>query len=441
MTIGQVGPGSGNPLDAAPLGNRQRIILALAILIAALDGFDMLAMALVAPAVAEDWQLDKAVLGLLLSSGLVGMAIGSIFVAPLADRVGRKTVVLGCLALLTAGAAASALSPSVAILAASRVVTGIGIGTMVVMTTLISAEFSNVRFRPVAVAAIATLGFPIGGIIGGLGASALLKYSTWHSVFGAGAIAGALLFVLVAITLPESPAYLLARQPRNALDRLNAVLHRLGHAPFGELPAAEEARHKSYAGLFRPRLAGVTVRLAAVNALVAAGAYYLLNWLPQLVVDAGFPVATGSLVSAVSGAIGLIGGTLFGALAMRFRANRLAAGAMLAIALSLAAFGLAPPLLPMLIVTAGLFGLALSGSTGSFLGILATSFPPELRAAGTGLVMGIGRIGSAAGPALAGWLFATGFTRTSVSIAFAVGPVIAAMLMLTLRPTHAAAKS
>lgn len=85
-------------------------------------------MAFVAPAVSRDWQLDKAVLGLLLSSGLLGMAAGSIFVAPLADRLGRRTVVLGCLALMTAGAAASALSTSVVLLAASRVVTGSGSG-------------------------------------------------------------------------------------------------------------------------------------------------------------------------------------------------------------------------------------------------------------------------------------------------------------------------
>ena len=124
MTIGQATPNGSNPLDAAPLGNRQRIILALTVLIAALDGFDTMAMAFVAPAVGKDWQLGKGVIGLLLSSGLVGMAVGSIFVAPWADKLGRRTIVLGCLAVLMLGAAASALAPSVAFLAASRVITG-----------------------------------------------------------------------------------------------------------------------------------------------------------------------------------------------------------------------------------------------------------------------------------------------------------------------------
>lgn len=312
---------------------------------------------------------------------------------------------------------------------------------MVVMTTLISAEFSNARFRPLAVAAIATLGFPLGGIIGGLGASALLKSGEWQSVFLVGAIAGALLFALVAVVLPESPAYLAGRQPRNALARLNAVLQRLGHPPVAQLPPAQEEARKSYTGLFRRGMAGVTLRLIAVNVLVATAAYYLLNWLPQMVVDAGFPVETGSFVSAVGSAIGLVGGTLFGALAMRFRANRLAAGAMLAIAASLVAFGFAPPFLPLLIISAGIFGFALSGSTGTLFGILATSFPPELRAAGTGLVMGVGRIGSAAGPALAGWLFAAGYTRLSVSLVFAVAPFVAALLIATLRPVRRLAAS
>lgn len=418
---------------------RQILVLGLALFLAALDGYDALSMAFVAPALAREWGIEKGVIGLLLSSSLVGMAIGAIALSPLADKLGRKAVVLGALGVLTFGTTSSALAGSVPVLATARLLTGVGIGVMVAMTTLLSAEFTNAKRRPLAVAAVATLGFPLGGVIGGFGAAAILKAATWHWVFFAGSIAGALLFVLVLLTLPESPTFLIAKRAHGALERTNGVLSRLGHPAISELPAAVDRERTRYRALFEPGLRPIVLRLTAVAILIATASYYILNWMPQMVVDAGFTPAQGSLVSAQSGMIGFLGGVVFAVFASRFPPTRVAAAAMTGGALALAAVGLVPPVLNLFVLSAGVLGFCLAGTTGMMYTILANTFPAGLRASGMGFVMGVMRIASAAGPALAGLMFAQGMTRAGVSLIFAVGPLVAAVLVATL-PTKPASQ-
>lgn len=420
------------PLDAAPLRFRQVLVLVLALLLAALDGYDALSMAFVAPALAAEWGIGKSVLGLLLSSSLVGMAIGAIVLSPLADRVGRRAVVLGALALLVLGTTLSGLSSTVPILIGARLVTGTGIGVMVAMTTLLSAEFANAKRRALAVAMVATLGFPLGGVLGGLGASAILKAATWHWVFFAGSIIGMAILALAAIVLPESPVFLIVRRSSDALERANRVLASLGHVPMSELPAVVERPDTRYRALFGAGASVIILRLTAIAILISTASYYILNWMPQLVVDAGFTPAQGSLASAQSGMIGFLGGVVFAVFASRFRATRVAAVAMIGAAIALSAVGLVPPVLKLMVLAGGLLSFCLAGTTGMMYTILATAFPPGLRASGMGFVMGVMRIASALGPALAGVMFANGMTRASVSLIFAIGPLVASVLVMTL---------
>jgi len=432
MKVPAASLGADNPLDSAPMRTRQILVLITALLLAALDGYDALSMTFVAPVLALEWGIGKSVTGLLLSSSLLGMAIGAIALSPLADKLGRRTIVLVALAIMTLGTTLSALAGSVPFLAAARLFTGTGIGVMVAMTTLLSAEFSNAKRRPLAVAAVATLGFPLGGVIGGLGASAILKSATWHWVFFGGSIAGAALFVLVFLTLPESPTFLIAKRAHDALERTNRVLSRLGHAAMPELPAAADRQLTRYGSLFEPALRPIVVRLTATAILIATASFFILNWMPQMVVDAGFTPAQGSLVSAKSGMIGFLGGVIFATFASRFPPNRVAATALIGAALALAAVGLVPPVLNLLVLSSGIMGFCLAGTTGMIYTILATAFPPGLRASGMGFILGVMRIAAAAAPALAGVMFANGMTRAGVSLVFAVCPLVAAVLIATL---------
>lgn len=422
---------STNPLDHTPMHLRQVLVLAIALLLAGLDGFDAMSMAFVAPSLAREWHLAKDVIGILLASSLVGMAVGAIALSPLADIFGRKKIILSALAVLVVGAALSATAVSVPMLAAMRLLTGIGIGSMVTMTTLISAEFTNMRRRSLAVASVATMGFPLGGVAGGLAAAAILKSATWHLVFATASLCGVALFVLVALALPDSPAYLIARRAPGALARANKVLLGLGHAAMAELPPAAPRVQSSYRALFAPGMFGIVLRLTATAVLIATSSYYILNWLPLMVVDAGFKPAQGSLVSALAGSLGLVGGIGFASFASRFAPAKVAAAAMTGAALGLVAVGLVAPTIVLFVAAGGVLSFCLAGTTGMLYTIMANTFPPTMRAAGVGSVMGVARIVSAGGPALAGIMFNHGMTRAEVSLIFAIGPLVAAMLIGT----------
>lgn len=414
--------------DDGPMTRGQILVVVLMVLIAALDGYDVQAMSFVAPVVSHAWAIDKATLGMLLGASLFGMAGGAIGLSPLADVVGRRPTVLAGLLLMTTGSLLSALAGTTWQLAASRVVTGLGIGVMVSLTTSIAAEFSSTRRRGLAVACT-SVGFALGGVAGGLVAAALLKQHDWHAVFTVGMVAGGTL-MLAALRLPESPEFLIARRPANALQRLNHVLLRIGQAPLIALPEQAQVQRGSYRALFAGSMAATTIRLALVYLLVVTAAYYLLSWLPQLIADAGFPPSTASVVAATSSVAGIAAGLIFGSLAARIKPAKLTGAAIVGFGIALAVLGNVPPALPLLLIAASACGFFLSAATAVFYASLAEAFPPLMRVSGIGFVMGSGRLMSALGPLLAGAMFAAGVGRSGVSLLFAALAVLAGLLML-----------
>jgi AAHS family 4-hydroxybenzoate transporter-like MFS transporter len=405
--------------DDAPMNRPQILAVVLTVLLAALDGFDVQSMALVAPVVGKAWAISRTTLGLALASSLFGMAVGSIGLSPLADIFGRKPVVLGSLVLMTVGA-----------LALSRALTGLGIGVMVSLTNTLSAEFSNSKRRALSVA-VTTTGFGVGGIGGGLLASIVLRAHPWTWVFFSGAAAGAALLLVVLIALPESPAYLLGRKSSMALERRNRVLTKLGRPSVAALPTVEERSNLSLQSLRTPELVSLVFRFAIPLMFLSMSAYYLISWLPQLITDAGFSPATASLASAASSLVGIAAALLFGALGARFSPLRLASLAMIGFGLALAFLGLIPPVLALFVIAAAASGFFMQGGVASTYASMAVTFPAAARVSCMGIVLGLGRLSSGVGPYAAGALFSAGWTRTSISLLFA-GVAIAAGCLLAL---------
>ena len=426
-----------SPFDEAPMSVAQVAAVIVTVLLSALDGYDVLSVSFVAPAISHGWGIGKADLGLVLSSSLVGMALGSLLLAPLADVFGRRPVVFAGVVFMAAGSFLSAYCHSVAELSVCRVLTGLGIGVLVAVINSLAAEFANARRRSLAVAAMA-IGYPLGAVAGGLAAANLLRHQGWPAVFLVGAAAAAVMLLVVGVWLPESPSFLTVRRPARALERLNAVLARCRKPILATLPDVPPEPRASYRALFAPGMAATTLRVTVVNLLVATAAYYVLSWLPQMVADAGFPPSTASLVSAISSLTGVVAGLALGALAAFTGPARLAAGAMIGLGLALGAFGFAPPSLPLLMFAAAACGFFLFGGTAVFYATLAITFTPAARASGTGFVIGVGRVASAVGPYLAGWMFAAGLSRGQVSLAFALSALVGGLLLATARPSSPA---
>lgn len=434
ISVPDDGSGSEDPrqiIVTSPMSRAQIVAVAVTAMISALDGFDVLSITFAAPGVVRDFGVDKAALGLALSGGLVGMALGSLLLAPLADRFGRRALVLLSLTLMAIGMFASATAGDIAGLTGWRVLTGLGIGAMVAVINPLAAEYANGRRRELAVAIMA-IGYPVGGVVGGALAAILLQIYDWRAIFILGGCGAVVLIPVVIALLPESIAFLTDRQPRNALTRVNAVLRRFGHGPLARLPAAQTHRRVPVATLFDADLRRATLVIIAVNFLYVIAVYFFLSWLPQMVVDAGFTPRDATGVAVVANLAGVVGGILLGWLAPRLGLKRLVVIAMSGMGFSMALFGSAPADLGLLSAAAGLTGFFLFAGIVGVYSVIARAFPPNARATGAGLVIGIGRGGSALAPLIAGLLFTAGLGRDGVSIAIGLSAVFAACLLLGL---------
>jgi benzoate transport len=419
-------------LGESPMTPRQVLAIAMCVLLNALDGFDVLSISFASPGIAKEWGIERGALGVVLSMELIGMAVGSVLLGQVADRIGRRVTTLGCLGIMAVGMLSTTHVGSIGALAATRLFTGFGIGGVLVTTNALVAEYSNNKWRGAAVAIMAA-GYPVGGIIGGAIASNLLKTGDWRDVFYLGASVTALCIPLVPLLAPEPVGSLLHRRPADTLAKVNKSLRALGHDPISELPPIEPDAPRSHiTELFRPGLAVITVLLTAAYFLHVMTFYFILKWVPKIVVDMGFSpsAAGGVLVWANVG--GLLGSLLFSILALRFTLRRLLIGAMLASVVMITLFGQGQADLQGLSIAVALGGFCTNAGMVGLYAITAASFPTSVRGGGTGFVIGVGRGGAALSPVLAGYLFQAGLGLPVVAMVMAGGSLLGALALLVL---------
>ncbi len=429
-------------LAYSPMKPMQMVAVAICILLTALDGFDVLSISFASPGIAAEWGIDRAALGIVLSMELIGMAVGSVIFGTVADSLGRRPTVFGCLFLMTAGMYLASTAGSVEVLSVYRLATGLGIGGMLATVNALTAEFSSARGRNMAVILMAA-GYPVGAIVGGSIASALLVSYDWRAVFLLGAAGTAAFIPLVWWLLPESVAYLADRQPAGALERINRTLRRLGHAAIDVLPAPRERKVSiSTRELFTPRLRRTTILLTGAYFLHIMTFYFILKWIPKIVADMGFAPSTAGTVLVWANVGGLAGSLLLGFLSLRVQIRGLVIAALLAGAVGVILFGLGQADFGQLSMAAAGAGFFTNAAVVGMYALFAQMFPTDVRAGGTGFAIGIGRGGSAIGPIVAGFLFAAGAALVEVAVLMAVGSVAAAILIAMLvsksRPAAAA---
>lgn len=424
-------------LDDAPMTRFQWGAITICVLLNLLDGFDVLVMAFTGKSVAAEWGLSGAQLGLLLSAGLVGMAAGSMVIAPWADRFGRRPIVLGCLAVAAAAMLLSSGAQSAAQLGLLRVVTGLGIGGILATSTVIAAEYSSRRWRGLAVSLNST-GYALGATLGGLLAAFLISGAGWRSVFLVGGIATAASLPLVWWRLPESLDFLLVRRPAGALDRINAVLARMGHTPLTALPeraAAPRGVVAGYRELLAPRLRRTTLLLWVVFFCIMAGFYFVTSWTPTLLVEAGLSAASGITGGTLLNLGGIFGAALIGLLAARFALRSVLAAYLVATGVLLAVFIAATSALSLAFVVAAVVGVFVNGCVAGLYALTPTVYGPDVRTTGVGTGLAIGRAGAILAPTVAGALLDGGWTPQLLYIAMGVVFVATAGLLMLLRTT------
>ena len=422
----------GSLIDNSPMAWMQIIVVMMCILLNALDGFDVLSIAFASPGIAQEFGINRAVLGVVLSMELMGMAVGSVILGNVADKIGRRPIILFCLAVMAMGMYFASGAQSVNELSFHRFYTGLAIGGMLATTNAMVAEFSNRRHRSLCVMLMAG-GYPLGVVIGGTIASGLLADDSWRVIFEFGAIATIAFFPLVWFLVPESVAYHTIQRGTDSLVKINSSLKKMGKEPIAALPDVTDKPKTSLLELFKPAMLRTTIVLTVAYFMHIMTLYFLLKWTPKIVVDMGYSASSagGVLVWANLGM--LTGSILFGLLSSRFATRNLMFVALVMSSIMIYVFGKGYSELDQLSAVAYIAGFFINGGVVGLYALFADHYPDNLRASGTGFSIGLGRGGAAASPIIAGILFTAGYGLSLVATFMAFGSVVAAIVLVFLK--------
>jgi benzoate transport len=406
----------------------QALIVGLCFALNMLDGTDLLVMSFVAPVLSLDWSVSPERLGVLFSASLFGMAIGCLGVAPLADRFGRRPLLLGALCMTSVSMMLSAYAGNVSTLMLMRLFVGIGVGTIGVTMTTMAAEYAPPRHAHFAVGFVQA-GWPFGSVLTAVAAARILPGHRWQALFlGIAALSFALLLVIAAI-LPESMSFLTIRRPPHALKRINAIRRRLHLATLETLPEQHIGKRKfQLRVLFDGDRRVQSLLLWCAVTLGYFDLYFVISWIPKLATQAGLPISQAIYAGATYNIGAFVGTSAVGWIATRFRLDLVVAVYLVCAAVAMLIFGgIAMPVW-LTLVMAFLVGLTVQGGFNGFWAIAARLYPPEIRSTGVGWALGVGRIGAVLGPIVGGLLVGGGLPIAAIFAVFAV-PLLAAALM------------
>lgn len=419
-------------INRSPMSRFQWGIVAVMVGLNALDGFDVLSISFASPGIAHDWGINRAALGVVLSMELIGMSLGSILLGGVADRVGRRHTILGCLPVMAVGMLGASSAHNVLALCLWRVLTGIGIGGMLAATNAAVSEAASAARSSLCVVLMAA-GYPLGAVIGGSISALLLQHANWPIVFQFGALVTLGFVPLVWLFAPESIPFEMQRRGPHTLARINATLARMGHPPVSALPPVVDTLPKApLTALFSPGLARLTILMTVAYFAHLMSFYFILKWTPKIVVDMGFAPASAAGVLVWTNIGGTVGAVLFGLLTIRVPLRPMTIAVMVLSVVLIVAFGHGQAGLGMMAAMAAATGFFTNAGIVGLYALIARDFPTPVRATATGFAIGVGRGGSALAPALAGFMFANGVGLQAVAIVMATGSLIALLALAAL---------
>jgi AAHS family 4-hydroxybenzoate transporter-like MFS transporter len=422
-------------VDRGGLGGFQLGAFAVLAACLVMDGYDVQAMGYVAPALIREWSIPNAAMGPVFGAGLFGLFVGSLAFGVLADRVGRRPVLLGATCAFGVFTFLTAHATSLPQLLAIRFLAGLGLGAMMPNATALVGEYSPARLR-VATMMIVTNGFMIGAVIGGFVSAWLIPAHGWRSVFYVGGLVPLVLLLPMFLWLPESLQFLAVRGGSPA--RIARWLRRIDpSAPAGDYVryvVREEARRGlAIVELFRSGRAGGTTLLWVVNFTNVLNAYFMASWLPTVVRDAGHSTSTAVLVATAAQVGGAIGTVVLGLVLQRVGFVQVLTACFTAAAVALALVGRPGLPLASLVVVAFVAGWGIFGGQPGLNALAATFYPTDLRSSGLGAALGVGRLGAVFGPLLASALMLRHWSHQALFEAATIPALISALVILATR--------
>jgi MFS transporter, AAHS family, 4-hydroxybenzoate transporter len=420
----------------------ERSITALQILVAVLsafvmfvDGYDVQVMALAVPLVAREWSLTAPHFSYALSAVLFGICVGAMFIAPLGDRVGRRTLLILAMAVIGLATALTATAASPWQFVLWRLLTGIGLGVSIPNCNAWTAEYVPVRTRPTI---LVMMNAAIGGgsFCAGYVAPVIFAHWGWRGAFVVGGLSPLVIGALIVSVAPESLKFLVLRRPED--PRIRAILARLApdmdpSTPFERPRASSAASRWSLAELLDSLYRRRTIVLWLVVVFNLFTLYVLISWLPTLLQSAGWPLDDALRGAVLIQAGGVIGGIFLSVFLSRGATIPALLATFAITGSSLVLFRLAPAAAPVAWLLLFVMGAGTSGTQLTLNALSTAYYPPAIKATGMSWAGVVGNLGAFLAPLVGGWAIARGLSSVNILGLLAVFSVLCLIVTLFMR--------
>ena len=370
---------------------------------------DVLVISYTAPSIVSFWDISPESLGVAFSSGLFGMAIGALFLAPYSDKVGRKKIILISNIIISFGVFFTAFSKNIIHISFLRFLSGMGIGAMLASTVSLVSEYIPDRSKSFWISFVLA-GYPVGAILAGYLSNIILFKYSWQYVYIVFGSFSLLLIPLVYFFLYESVEFLIKSQPINAISRINIIFDKLKVANIKVLPTYKNKNNQiAVSELLNKKYIALTIKLwiAFFSAFICL--YYLISWIPKIVTDMGLSMELGIYSGTIFNVGAFFGIITQGYFSSKFGLKRVISTFMIltCILMTLIQYFIDSDLM--------LFIFSILGFTiqGGFVGLYAFAakiYPLEFRTTGIGWGIGLGRFGAVISPLIGGYLIGAGLS-------------------------------
>ncbi|MDR5804859.1 MFS transporter [Caballeronia sp. LZ001] len=413
-------------IDSRPMSGFQKRIVFLCFLVAALDGLDTACVGFIGPAIRAHWQLTAAALSPVFGAGLFGTMVGGIMLGPVADRYGRKTVLVASVLLFGLASLASAVSPGVGFLVAMRFLTGIGLGGAMPNSITLTSEYCPAKRRSGYVT-LMFCGFTIGASAGGMLTAQLVGTIGWQGVFAAGGVLPLVLLPVLVLYLPESIRFLLLLGKSNADFRASEIVSKLVllGEPVPALRADETVRRSPVKTLFDQGVLPGTLLIWALFFMSLLIIYLLTSWMPVMLAGAGVPLQAAALISMMHQVGAALGSIWLGRKMDRFNPQRVLAWSYLTAVPVIVVCAYSGSVKVLLVLAVFALGFLVSGGQIGGYALVANYYPTSSRSTGVSWANAIGRIGATLGSMAGGALMGIGMHLREIILTLTVPAIIA----------------
>lgn len=429
----------GNCLDVQsfindqPLSRFQWRVVILCFLIVFLDGLDTAAMGFIAPALSQEWGIDRASLGPVMSAALIGMVFGALGSGPLADRFGRRGVLIGAVLVFGGFSLASAYATNVDQLLVLRFLTGLGLGAGMPNATTLLSEYTPERLKSLLVTSM-FCGFNLGMAGGGFISAKLIPAYGWHSLLVIGGVLPLLLALVLFVWLPESARFLVVRN--RGTDRVRKTLAPIAPdvvaqaASFSVPEQKAVAARNVFAVIFSGTYGVGTVLLWLTYFMGLVIVYLLTSWLPTLMRDSGASMEQAAFIGALFQFGGVLSAVFVGWAMDRFNPHKVIGTFYLLAGIFAYAVGQSLGNITLLATLVLVAGMCVNGAQSAMPSLAARFYPTQGRATGVSWMLGIGRFGAILGAWSGAALLGLGWNFEQVLTALLVPAALAAVAVV-----------